>query len=319
MKGSASKMLELFQDKEFLIILGSVTVIFCLLVFIITRIVKRKKKNKVEDAIENSIPTQNTMNTNVISPDKGKKKEKKKKQKRKSKKEIAFEEERNLCIQGYNELYAIYLNAGYSVDLNENETLAFYNSQIVIATDMEQLKDIQTNISFEKSRIVSEIERLQRVEYIKKRREELHPLCVELIVEIENICSLVNINGKDMIKEYNSRLLNQSRFDGLDEYEKLYEELKYNVSYLKKKYESILENNCLTDEKEIDVKLIHSLKLLECDIHEKDMAKIKKKYLALVNKYHPDKNGDSRSSIEMTSQLNEAYKYIKKCIEKKEN
>lgn len=322
-----NKVLNIIQEKDFINILIIVTIAFLFVVscFLVIRKLTKRKKNKDKSTSDVQTPIVESNNINpsaqyVYNPLKdtqqqttsnpNKNKNKKEKKVRKSKKQIAFDTEKELCIQGYNNLVNIYSKSGYPTDINTNDILAYYYSQIINATDLEELKNIGTNLSFQTQSILAEIEKAQTKKYDEERKKVLYDECIENIVELEKIFDLANVDGKALLQEFNTRILGNSKFNSVDEYEKILNELKYNISYIKEKYKSILNDQISNNGKDIDLTLVHSLKLLNCSVNETDMKVIKRNYLDLLKKNHPDLNHDSYSSIEMTSQLNAAYKYI---------
>ena len=129
---------------------------------------------------------------------------------------------------------------------------------------------------------------------------------------------MVNIKDKTTINNYNAQLLTNNKFATLEEYQNLYYQLEQTIIYIKEEYKDLLSNiHPNGTNATIDVKLITALKILHCNENERDLNVIKKNYLKLIKKNHPDVNKDSYSSIEVTSSLNEAYNYVKSVLEHK--
>lgn len=315
--------------------LGGILII--ILLIIISRNKKKKKKKKSStnekiNATENQIynPLKNNQNEVVnsnlsavtIQESKKDNKDTTKKNKKQTRKELKAEEEfkseLQICINAYNQLYTVYYNEGYSVDPSQNSILAYYTSLIQNANEIEELRNISSNISFQTIKIVDEIKCLKEKENIEKQRKVLYDECIVKIAELNKLFIVLNLSGDRTIKEFNERLLRNGMFAELKDYQIIYNDLIQNIEFIKHKYKETLDSLVGKNSNEVDVKLIECLKVLNCNLDETDLSIIKKKYLFLVKKYHPDTNNDSAASIEMSSRINDAYTYIKKTLNKDE-
>lgn len=298
-----SELIELFKDKNFWIILAIVSLSFLLLFFLI-KVIKRKVKGKT--IIENKNLKNEPKN---ISNNK---------EKKKSKEEEIFINEKNLCVNLYNTLYNIYWQNGYPTDLQNNDVLAYYYQQINDVLDIDSLKIIEHNLQNKIDNITTEFNLLAAKKEMEEKKKILYNKCIEDVIILENLFKLVNINDKTTINNYNAQLLTNNKFATLEEYQNIYYQLEQTIAYIKEEYKNVLSNiQPNGTNTTIDVKLINALKILHCNENERDLNVIKKNYLKLIKKNHPDVNKDSYSSIEVTSNLNEAYNYIKSVLEHK--
>lgn len=269
-------------------------------------------KNIQQNTVSSNLNTNNTNNnTNTNNNIK-----KEKKSKKELKAEELFNSELQICINSYNQLYNVYYNEGYSVDLSQNSTLSYYTSLIQGAKDIEELKNISSNISFQTVRIIDEIKYAKEKDTLEKQRKALYDECVIKMAELKKLFKVLNLSGDSTIKEFEDRLFANGMFAQLSDYQSIYNDLIQNIEFIKHKYNEALDAMVGKNSNEIDIELIESLKLLNCNLDETDLAVIKKNYLLLVKKYHPDTNSDSAASIEMSSKINRAYTYIKKTLGK---
>lgn len=317
------------------IIIGIVAILMLLIILFILKSMKKNKKeviqeepeikssttqvynplkNKEKEVIQSNLTIQNTSN------DKSKnKKTKKKKEKKLSKSEKEFLNEKQICIDAYNNLYNIYLREGYSVDLTQNSLLYYFTTKIQEAQSSVELRDISTEISFRTQQVIDEIECAKKKYYLEQERKKLYDECVIKLAELKNLYTILNYKGDQILKEINDRLLSNGMFAQIEDYQNIYNEIIQNIAFIKQKYKTTLDKIFAQDTNEIDVKLVESLKFLNCKIDEDDLKVIKSNYIALIKKYHPDSNNDSYASIDMSGKINEAYTYVQKALKEKQN
>lgn len=206
------------------------------------------------------------------------------------------------AINAYNHLYDTFLKNNYSVDLSENTILANYYNAITNTQDINFLRNLTVEIE-EKSKVVV-------TELIQNRKTELQKQCSNKLVELEKICSLTGFNGKHIIDEFKSKLLNIDMFSTIEEYEKINADIEQNILYLRSKYSKMFQQK-FNNAECVDVTLVKSLELLNCDPNERDLKKIKSNYYKIIKKYHPDlnKTKDTHDKFVITTN---AYDYIKK-------
>ena len=328
------------QDKDFLIILGCLSAAVLLVIVLIIIIKKKvKSKNTMDNENDKGIPVQgetnayngvnysesqsynmfNNQNTTVdTSQDKKAEKENKKQEKKKkAKKEKPIDIEKNKCIELYNQLYSIYLNYGYPVDMQNNNVLAYYSSWFMNnCSSIEDYQSYQCNIQIQIQNVLNESNNAQSNSNPNETKEYYRKESEKYMVELENIFNIVGVNGKSTINDLNFRLLNQTGFSTVDDYKCLYEEILQNIEYLKSRYKEVLEKKRGSSTEVVNYKLMDALQILECNASETDLKVIKDNYLRLIKKYHPDRNSDSEKSLDMSSKINIAYSYAKEIFDK---
>ena len=77
-------------------------------------------------------------------------------------------------------------------------------------------------------------------------------------------------------------------------------------------------DNIKIENNQDNLKLMDYLKILNCEPNETNFMTIKKNYIKLIKKYHPDLNNDSEESKRKTSEITAAYNYIKSLIKERE-
>lgn len=269
-------------------------------------------KNIKETQVNSNLNSNYNLDINISNEKK--KKEKKKKEKKLTKKEKEFNSQKEICLTMYNNLYNVYYTEGYSVDLFQNDTLSYYTSIINNASNIDELKEIEVNLSYQTTRILDEIKTIKSREFSEKQRKSLYDECVYKISELDKLFKVLDLGGGNTIKEFNNRLLTNGMFAQIDDYQLIYNDLVQNIQYIKEKYKTNLNKSFGEETSIIDIKLIESLRFLGCKIDETNLKIIKTHYINLVKKYHPDNNQDSKASLDMTSKINEAYAYSKKIL-----
>lgn len=319
-------ILDYIQSMNINYIYIGIGILIILFVFICT-FKKRKRTKEIKNIKEEYTKTTDSyvynplkniqeekIHTNFTNKNKSKPNVKKEKKIKKTRKQLKIEEEfakeKEICVNAYNQLYGVYFKEGYSVNLQENNILAYYTSLIQNANTIEDLKNISSNISFQTIKIIEEIKFAKEKENLEKQRKLLYDQCVIKIGELSKLFKVLEISGEQTIKEFNDRLLNNGMFAKIEDYQLIYNDLIQNIEFIKYKYKTSFDKLITEESNVVDVKLIESLKLLNCSVNETNLSIIKKNYISLIKKYHPDTNYDSLASIEISSKINDAYNYI---------
>jgi len=238
------------------------------------------------------------------------------KKKKKSKKINIVEAALTNAINEYNNLYDIYFNAGYSVNLDHNQTLAYYNSLIASSQEDEvELNSIADEIKVQAQNLYTEISK----KYYDEQKKIYYNKCSNKMIELELLFKLTKVDGNNITKNFNERLLLANQFSSLEEYKTLSVEIQRNIDYLKGRYSDTLEKNYYVEDDKnenkekitIDPELIKSLETLNCNPKERDKEKIRKEYIKLVKKYHSDLSSDKKNNDKIL-EISIAYDYVKK-------
>ena len=306
-------ILEFFQTLDIVyvyIFLGSFAGVL-LLNIIIKKVKEIIKKRKCEN--ENSNPNGQVFNyiNQCNEDDAVEKNTDTSKVNKKEKINPKIEEARIKAINAYNTLYDLHFNAGYSVNLEHNQVLAYYNSFILGTNDEHDLNFIAEEITTQTQNMYTDMNK----QYYDEQKKIYQEKCATQLVELDKLFELASVDGKTVLKKYNEKILLITDFATLEEFQSLSIDIQLNIDYMKDKYSKVFkEKYTIEDTTEyIDAELIKSLKTLHCDPKERDEEKIRSTYVQLIKQCHPDlANGTSINTDLDFKAIASAYDYIKR-------